>query len=217
MVARNLVIYLHGFRSSPQSFKARLISQRMEELGRAADYFCPQLSASPAEAVRQVMQLIERESAGSAEIPETPADKITLIGSSLGGYYATWIAEQTGCKAVLLNPAVKPPRDLARYVGVSTAWHSGDHFEFKAEYVAELAALAIDQISAPHRYFLIAATGDEVLDWREMAAHYPGARQRVVPGSDHGLSDFAEYLDLVLAWCNAELPVAQDAAPTGPA
>jgi predicted esterase YcpF (UPF0227 family) len=225
MATRNLVIYLHGFRSSPQSLKARLIAQRMEELGRAADYFCPQLSASPAEAVRQVMQLIKRErvdvnadvnavaTAGAAA--DAAASNVTLIGSSLGGYYATWIAEQTGCKAVLLNPAVQPPRDLARYVGVSTAWHSGEHFEFKAEYVAELTALAIDRISAPHRYFLIAATGDEVLDWHEMAAHYPGAQQRIVEGSDHGLSDFADYLDAVLAWCGASLPQAPDAASTG--
>jgi predicted esterase YcpF (UPF0227 family) len=208
MATRKLLIYLHGFRSSPQSFKARLIAQRMEQLGRAADYFCPRLSASPAEAVRQVMQLIKSESPDAT----ATADNVTLIGSSLGGYYATWVAEQTGCKAVLLNPAVKPPRDLTSYVGVSTEWHSGEHFEFKHEYIAELAALAIDRISAPHRYFLIAATGDEILDWGEMAAHYPGARQHIVKGSDHGLSDFAGYLGLVLAWCGVESPGTRDTA-----
>jgi predicted esterase YcpF (UPF0227 family) len=226
MASRNMVVYLHGFRSSPQSFKAQLIAQRMEELGRAAEYFCPQLSASPAEAVRQVMQLIQRASpvaetdatmhatarATAGATLNAAGGNVTLIGSSLGGYYATWIAEQTGCKAVLLNPAVKPPRDLAGYVGVSTAWHSGERFEFKADYVAELAALAIDRISAPHRYFLIAATGDEVLDWREMAAHYPGARQCIVDGSNHGLSDFAAFLDPVLAWCGADLLEPHDTA-----
>lgn len=211
MAARNLLVYLHGFRSSPQSFKARLIGQRMAELGRAADYFCPQLPASPAQAVRQVMQLIEREGRDVA-----PRD-ITLIGSSLGGYYATWIAEQAGCKAALLNPAVRPPRDLANYVGVTTTWHSGERFEFKPDYMAELAALAIDPITAPQRYFLIAATGDEVLDWREMVAHYPGARQRIVEGSDHGLSDFAAYLDCVLAWCGVDAPLTRGAASAGPA
>jgi predicted esterase YcpF (UPF0227 family) len=178
----------------------------MQDLGRAADYFCPQLAASPAQAVRQVMQRIEN--AADAIAPE----HITLIGSSLGGFYATWIAEQTGCKAVLLNPAVRPPRDLTRYVGVTTAWHSGERFEFKPEYMAELAAFTIDQINAPQRYFLIAATGDEVLDWREMTAHYPGARQRIIEGSDHGLSDFADYLDEVLVFGGVDSPLPHGAA-----
>ena len=111
------------------------------------------------------------------------------------------MAEQIGCRAVLLNPAVKPPRDLEKYVGVSTAYHSDAPFEFKREYVDELRALAVERISHPERYFLIAATGDEVLDWREMAEHYPGARRHIIEGSDHALSDLASYMDEVLAFC----------------
>jgi predicted esterase YcpF (UPF0227 family) len=135
---------------------------------------------------------------------------LTLVGSSLGGYYATWLAEQTGCRAVLLNPAVKPPRDLEKYVGVSTQYHSGQPFEFKREYIAELQALQITRITRPERYFLIAATGDEVLDWREMVGHYPQARQQVIQGSDHGISEFADYAGAVLAFCGI-------AAAAGPA
>jgi hypothetical protein len=135
---------------------------------------------------------------------EEPADRITLIGSSLGGYYATWLVEQYGCRAVLLNPAVDPTRDLEKHVGVTTAFHSDEPFEFRPEYIGELAQLAINEITQPERYFLIAATGDEVLDWREMAAHYAGARQRIIDGSDHGLSDFAGYADEVLAFCGIE-------------
>ena len=186
-----MILYLHGFRSSPRSFKAQLLGQRMKELGRSDEYLCPQLSASPREAIVQAQELM----AG------VPASDVTLIGSSLGGYYATWLAELTGCKAVLLNPAVKPPRDLEKYVGVTTAFHSDERFEFKREYIAELEALAVDRITRPERYFLLAATGDEVLDWREMTAHYPGARQDIIEGSDHGISEFAEYVDEVLAFC----------------
>jgi predicted esterase YcpF (UPF0227 family) len=193
-----MILYLHGFRSSPQSFKARLMAERLRALGRGNDYLCPQLPPSPAAAIALAQSLIAAQ----------PPEQLTLIGSSLGGYYATWLAEQAGCRAVLLNPAVAPPQDLAKYVGTTTAWHSGEPFEFKPEYIDELHALAVPRISRPERYFLVAATGDEVLDWRDMVAHYPGARQLIVQGSDHGLSDFASLMDTVLAFCDAapEMP-----------
>ncbi|MEO6917969.1 MAG: YqiA/YcfP family alpha/beta fold hydrolase [Collimonas sp.] len=190
-----MILYLHGFRSSPKSFKARLLAERMQLLGLASDYLCPQLPASPAAAIALAQDVIKGGD---------PAG-LTLIGSSLGGYYATWLAEQTGCRAVLLNPAVKPPRDLEKYVGVSTQYHSDEPFEFKREYMAQLQALQIDAITQPQRYFLIAATGDDVLDWREMVGHYPHARQQVIQGSDHGISEFADYADQVLAFCGVTI------------
>ncbi|SFH98978.1 hypothetical protein SAMN04515618_10772 [Collimonas sp. OK307] len=196
-----MILYLHGFRSSPQSFKARLLAERMQQLGRAAEYLCPQLPASPAAAIALARGCLQ---------DCDPAD-LTLIGSSLGGYYATWLAEQLGCRAVLLNPAVKPPRDLEKYVGVSTQYHSDKPFEFKREYIEELQALQIEQITRPERYFLIAATGDEVLDWQEMVGHYPQARQLVIQGSDHGISEFAEYADTVLAFCGIAIDPASTA------
>ena len=193
-----MIVYLHGFRSSPQSFKARLLGQKLDALGRGDEYRCPQLPASPAGAIALVQSLI----AGQAP------QRLTLIGSSLGGYYATWLAEQTGCRAVLLNPAVSPPRDLEKYVGITTGWHDGQPFEFKRGYIAELQALAVPRISRPERYFLVAATGDEVLDWRDMTRHYAGARQLVIEGSDHGLSGFADQVDAVLAFCDGAEPAA---------
>lgn len=194
-----MILYLHGFRSSPQSFKARVLAQRMAALGRTDEYKCPQLPASPRAAIEVAMHIARQE------VPE----QLTLIGSSLGGYYATWLAEQIGCRAVLLNPAVQPPRDLEKYVGVTTAYHSDEPFEFKHEYITELKALAVDRITQPERYFLLAATGDEVLDWREMVAHYAGARQTVIEGSDHGISDFEHYVDQVLAFCGIDAEACQ--------
>ena len=191
-----MILYLHGFRSSPGSFKAKMLADKMAQLGRAEEYLCPHLPASPKLAIEMAEQLMQQAfDAGLA------ASQLTLIGSSLGGYYATFLAEKHGCRAVLLNPAVKPPRDLAQYVGVSTEYHSGQPFEFKREYIAQLLALAVPRITQPERYFLIAATGDEVLDWQEMIAHYPAARNRVIKGSDHGISDFERYRDEVLAFC----------------
>ena len=188
-----MILYLHGFRSSPQSFKARLLGERLRDMGRSAEYQCPQLPASPQQAITLASRLIEAEAHN--------AQPVTLIGSSLGGYYATWLAEQFDCRAVLLNPAVKPPRDLDKYVGATSAWHSGEPFEFKREYLDELKQYEVERITQPERYFLLTTTGDEVLDWRESVTHYPGARQWVIQGSDHSISAFADCVDQVIAFC----------------
>lgn len=189
-----MILYLHGFRSSPLSFKTGLLAERMQQLGRGDEYLCPQLPASPREAVELAMDIARR----------VDPSALTLIGSSLGGYYATWMAEQFGCRAVMLNPAVHAARDLASQVGVKTQYHSNRPFEFKAEYIDELQALAVERITRPERYFLIAATGDELLDWREMVDQFAGAQQKVIDGSDHGLSNFADYADEVLAFCGVD-------------
>lgn len=184
-----MLIYLHGFRSSPQSFKARLLAARMAALGRAAQFACPQLPVSPAEAIAHI------------EAQFSPGPDDALIGSSLGGCYATWLAERHGCRAVLLNPATRQAAGLARYVGTQTMFHDPSlSFELRPEHIDELRAIEVAAITRPERYFLVAATGDELLDWREMVAAYPGARHRVIQGSDHGLSDFAEVLDEVLGF-----------------
>ncbi|MGK5033915.1 YqiA/YcfP family alpha/beta fold hydrolase [Janthinobacterium sp. LB3P118] len=190
-----MILYLHGFRSSPLSMKSRLLAAQMQALGREAQWLCPQLPASPKLAIELALSLLK-------DVPaQELAKELTIIGSSLGGYYATWLAEQLGCRAVLLNPAIVPLIDLEQHVGVTTEFHSDQPFEFKREYIDELRAFAVEKITQPQRYFLIAATGDEVLDYRDMLAHYQGAQQCVIDGSDHGISDFAAYLAPVLAFC----------------
>ncbi len=186
-----MLLYLHGFRSSPRSFKARVVGARMAELGRADELICPQLPASPRAAMDLVTLLTDRYR----------ADQLAVVGSSLGGFYATWLAERRGCRAVLLNPAVDPLKDLDKHVGVTTEFHSDQPFEFKREYIDELRDLQVDAITDPQRYFLIAATGDEVLDYRDMLRHYAGAHQKVIEGSDHAISEFPGYVDEVLAFC----------------
>ncbi len=185
------LLYLHGFRSSPQSTKARLVQARVTQQHPGLTLWCPQLPPSPREAMAEVMQ----------GIAAWPRAQMAVMGSSLGGYYATWIAEQTGCRAVLLNPAVHAARDLATQVGVHPSWHAPQEtFEFKARYLDELRALAVPVITRPERYYALIARGDEVLDWREMRAHDPGAQGRLLAGSDHAISEFPDHLDEVLAF-----------------
>jgi predicted esterase YcpF (UPF0227 family) len=110
------------------------------------------------------------------------------------------VAELLGCRAVLLNPAVDPARDLARYVGEITAWHSDERFLFRDEFIAELRALSPAVLTQPDRYFAVIAKGDEVLSWVEMSERYGGCRIKLLEGSDHALSDFDDHLPEVVAF-----------------
>lgn len=186
-----MILYLHGFRSSPKSFKAQLLAARLAALGRAQAWRCPMLPVSPLEAVA----LVEAQMAG------LPPEDVTVIGSSLGGYFATYLAEKHGWRAVLLNPAVLPQRDLSAYLGEQPLWHGGGSIVVEPRHLDELRSLGVASITRPERYYLIAATGDEVLDYREMLAHYPGVETKLITGSDHAISEFADYIDEVLAFC----------------
>ena len=130
---------------------------------------------------------------------------MAVMGSSLGGFYATWLATQRNCKAVLLNPAVDPARDLAKYIGDQSSWHNPEeHFYFAPEFVEALRALQVGPLPQPDNVWALIAKGDEVLDWREMTARYPGAHQVVVEGGDHAISDFETYLPQVLEFLNLQ-------------
>ena len=188
------LLYLHGFRSSPQSAKARIVARRVAERHPDLTWWCPQLPPSPREAMQAVWE----------GIAGWPRGTMAVIGSSLGGFYATHVAARTGCRAVLLNPAVDPARDLARHIGEQAAWHDPDQrFFFQGAYIGELRALEAGALAHPERVMAVIAEGDEVLDWREMTARYPDSPLRVVPrgapGSDHALSDFeVAHLDAVM-------------------
>lgn len=185
------LLYLHGFRSSPQSLKARTMAQQMAMRHPDVHWWCPQLPPSPREAMALVMQ----------GISNWPHASMAVIGSSLGGFYATAVAERTGCKAVLLNPAVYPARDLEKYVGEQSSWHDPqEHFFFQPAFVQELRDLAGSALKHPANYLTVIAKGDEVLDWQEMVGRYPGARIKLLEGGDHALSDFDDHLDEIFAF-----------------
>ncbi len=185
------LLYLHGFRSSPQSFKARRMQAWVQAHRPDITWWCPQLPPSPA----QAWSLIAHG------VADWKHERMAVIGSSLGGFYATVAAQAYGCPAVLLNPAVEPARDLARHIGEQAMFHSAEErFYFRAEFIDELRALAVPQITRPQRYFVVIAKGDEVLDWREMAARYDSANIRLLEGGDHALSDFEAHLPALLSF-----------------
>ena len=185
------LLYLHGFRSSPQSAKARLMAERVRRDHPATVWCCPQLPPSPAAA----MELIRALTA------DWPRETMAVVGSSLGGCYAARLAIETGCaRTVLLNPAVQPARDLAKSIGEQLSWQDpSQSFHFRPEYIDELRAIEGGQLPHPEQCLAIVAQGDEVLDWREMVARHPGVQLRLLEGGDHALSDFeSTQLDAVL-------------------
>lgn len=190
-MATTHLLYLHGFRSSPRSTKAQKVAARVRERHPQVQWWCPQLPASPRLAVDMVMQ----------GIAAWPHGSMAVVGSSLGGFYATFVAEAAGCRAVLLNPAIDPARDLARYEGEQTAWHDpNERFVFEPRFVDELRALECGPVAHPQNYFAVIAKGDEVLDWREMTGRYPGVKVKLLEGGDHALSDFDQHIDEVFAF-----------------
>ena len=190
------VLYLHGFRSSPQSAKASRLASLFGSTYPDVHWWCPQLPPSPLEASKLILE-------GTANWPK---ESMAVIGSSLGGFYATWLAHLYDCKAVLINPAIDPARDLAKYIGEHSVWHDpSERIYFAPAYVEELRNLYVGEFKHPQKVFALIAKGDEVLDWREMTGRYPKCPQLVLEGSDHGVSDFELHLPRLLQFLFASI------------
>ena len=182
-----MIVYLHGFNSSPYSGKAIQLGDYLLGLGRGDEYYCPALSNSPREAIAQVEARLE----GNTE-------PVTLVGSSVGGFYATYLAEKHGWKAVLMNPAVHVHVLMRVALGPQTNWHTGEQWVLTEDHLRELAAMDLDRITRPERSLLMVQTGDEVLDYRDAVSYYAGARHIIEPGGDHGFIDFEHHLSTIL-------------------
>lgn len=186
-----LILYLHGFTSGPQSRKVQALAARMAAHGCADRLICPQLPASPAAAIDLADGILAKVGAGGTA---------TLVGSSLGGYYATHLAEKYGLKAVLVNPAVVAAIELERYLGPQTWLYTGEAFEFTRRHIDELRALETPVLADPSRYWLLAEEGDATLDYRQAVVRYAGARQTVLPGGDHSFTRWDDHLDDILVF-----------------
>jgi predicted esterase YcpF (UPF0227 family) len=186
-------VYLHGFVSSPQSRKAVMMGDFVRNYAPAVDYRVPELHHRPAQAIAQVESLCR----GLA-----PGDH-TFVGSTLGGIYATGMAQRLGCRAALLNPAVHPHGHFERYLGPQQNMYTGETFVLTPGHVEELRALDPPAITEPQRYWLFVETGDEVLDYREAVAYYAGTLQDVVRGGDHSLVSFPERIPEIVDWAQS--------------
>lgn len=175
-----MIVYLHGFNSSPQSHKARLLGSYLAQRGLASHYACPALSPLASEAIRDIERLVRGR-------------HVCFVGSSLGGFYATYLAEKHAGRAVLINPAVEPHVGLRAYLGPQKNLHTGEPYELTEAHLRAWQALVVPRVT-PQRYLLLVETGDEVLDYREAVRRYAGCEQVVVQGGDHSLQSFPQQL-----------------------
>ena len=182
-----MIIYLHGFNSAPSSHKARTLMAYMDARGLGAQFVCPALPHRPNDALREIERALDGCAGGA----------VTFVGSSLGGFYATWFAEKHGLRAVLVNPAIRPYEGLATMLGPQQNLYTGERYELTPAHIEGWRALALERVD-PERYLLLLETGDELLDWRVAARRYEGARTAIRDGGDHTLQSFPEHLPLIL-------------------
>ena len=195
------IAYLHGFNSGPMSIKGRALAEAIAALPGDArpEYFLPKLHHEPRKAIRALSEWIESQ----RDVP-------TLVGSSLGGFYAVHLAERHGTRAVLINPALRPWESLAAYLGPQRNPCTNESYELKREHLAQLEAFRVPRISRPERYLLLVQSGDELLDYREAVVFLAGASQFVQGGGDHAYRKFAAEIPSVLRFAGVDLPAGSE-------
>ena len=181
------IIYLHGFLSSPQSRKAQQTIEYVHSLGCPRQLLVPELTAGPADTLLEIQQLIDARS----------SYRIGLIGSSLGGFYATCLAEKNNLRAVVVNPAVRPHLYWREYLGEHQNFYSGQTQRVTDQHIEELQALDCSTLKYPQNLMLLAQTGDEVLDYRMAEALYQEGTSIIQDGGNHSFENYADFLPII--------------------
>lgn len=184
------IVYLHGLNSSPQSVKARKLAAFAATLAAPPRVHVPTLSTWPSTAIADVSAWVHANVRRDSTL--------TFVGSSLGGYYATSLAETFGARAVLINPAIRPYEQLEPFIGTQRNLYTNDTWQLTRAHFADLARWRVAHITRPQRYFLLMRSGDDLIDWREAVVHYAGAWQFVAAGGTHGWEDIDDELPSIL-------------------
>jgi predicted esterase YcpF (UPF0227 family) len=185
-----MLLYIHGFNSSPESHKASLLKKWMADHYPEIDCEIPYLKPFPAQALAQLEQLVE--------VRLGRDEPVGLIGSSLGGYYAAWLIEKYNLRGVLVNPAVRPFDVLDEYIGENQNYYNEDRYEFTREHVEELRHYYLERDSYPSNILLMVQTGDESLDFKQATARYCHSRNIIEYGGDHGYQNFENWFSYII-------------------
>ena len=190
-----MIVYIHGFNSSSRSQKANVLKEALIDNDYRGEFITPDLSHKPFEAVEELMFLIK----------DVDRSEVTLIGSSLGGFYATWLTEKMGVRSILINPALTPHIGLREYLGTQTNLHTGEVYKLTETHLIQWEQYYVERLQAIEAYFLMHTMGDELLDWRLARDRYKGARQLIIEGGDHGFSEFPDYVNNVLDFADIKI------------
>ncbi len=181
-----MILYIHGFLSSSQSRKAQQLKTWLEQQGRGGEFICPDLSPHP----QQAMQTL-------AEIVKNTQQPLKLVGSSLGGFYATCLSERYDLKSIVINPSTNPAVTLASRIGEHKAWHSDEMIEFTHDDVQALKAMRYKKLSKPDNVLLMVEKADETLDYQQAVEYYAYCNQLIFNGGNHSFSRFLQVLELI--------------------
>jgi len=190
-----MLIYIHGFNSSPESYKASLLQSFADKINMPDVLEIPALSYDPAIAMDQLLQIVRKHQSNNGMRP------LCFIGSSLGGYYATWLAEKFESRVVLINPVVKPDELFGDYLGFNRNIYTGEEYTLTMDHVHQLEKFYVKEISKPDRYLLMLQCGDVVLDYNLALEKYAAVPSIVEEGGGHEFSEFDRHLETVLAFC----------------
>lgn len=190
-----MLIYIHGFNSSPESYKASLLQSFAQKINMPDMLEIPALSYEPVQAMDQLLQLIRTYQSHNGMRP------LCFIGSSLGGYYATWLAERFESRVVLINPVVKPLELFQDYIGFNKNLYTGEEYLLTLDHITQLMKYQVNEITKPDRYLLMLQSGDDVLDYNLALEKYAAVPSIVEEGGGHEFTEFDRHLETVLAFC----------------
>ncbi len=186
------ILYIHGFNSSPQSLKAEQTKAYLAINYPEVTFHCPQLATSPQAVIRQLDSIIQQVADNSTW---------SFIGSSLGGYFASYLAEKYQRLAVLINPAIKPFELLADYIGQQENPYTGIVYHVTKAHIAELKAIepSVPKFDSKQKNntLIMVQTGDEVLDYQQAVEKYQHCRLIVEQGGDHSFINFDKKLPTI--------------------
>ncbi len=183
------LIYIHGFNSSPASKKACETQAWLAAHHPGLRLQLPRLPFDPEAALTELEACLAR--------CDSPPG---LIGSSLGGFWATLLAERHGLRAVLINPAVHPHVLLRHYLGENENYHTGERYTLSARHMDFLAQQELQVLQRPERLWVLLQTGDETLDYRQAALYYAACLLDVQPGGNHSYEGYTQRLPEIYAF-----------------
>ncbi len=191
----SVLLYIHGFLSSPASEKAQQVETWCEQHQPSIKYLCPALSAYPDDAISTLEGIVRSHR----------SEPIYIIGSSLGGFYATYLVEKYGLKAVLVNPAIRPFELIKAYIDTDLKnYHTEEVYRLNTTHMESLRSINVESLALPENYWLMAQTGDETLDYREAVKKYEHCLKTIEQGGDHSFQNFEQWLPRIFDFFTAQ-------------